>query len=144
MRASNSTAVPVSRSSALIAASLMPIVSRATGFDMVADGGWRPTVDNYLGRVTKTRIEAIREGAGERAAQLIYHLKKGDIAKEAERLLAEIGWLPEPLRLADLDADVANIGDSDDGDTLPDLLANDGVQDDVAEAEEHFVPVAAE
>ncbi len=28
-------------------------IARATGFDMVMDGGWRPTVDNYLGRVTK-------------------------------------------------------------------------------------------
>ena len=62
-------------------------IARATGFDMVADGGWRPTVDNYLGRVTKPRIlEAVREGAGERAAQLIGHLMKGDMAKEAERL----------------------------------------------------------
>jgi hypothetical protein len=40
-------------------------------------------------------------GAGERAAQLIDHLKKGDMAKEAERLLADTGWLPEPLRLVD-------------------------------------------
>jgi ParB family chromosome partitioning protein len=64
--------------------------------------GWRPSVDNYLGRVPKRRIvEAVREGAGDRAAQLIEHLKKGDMAKEAERLLADTGWLPEPLRLAD-------------------------------------------
>jgi hypothetical protein len=75
--------------------------ARATGLDMVA-AGWRPTVGNYLGRVTKPRIlEAVREGAGERAAQLIDHLKKGDMAKEAERLLADTGWLPEPLRLID-------------------------------------------
>ncbi len=74
-------------------------IARATGFDMVADAGWRPTVGNYLGRVTKPRIlEAVREGAGERAAELIGHLKKGDMAKEAERLLADTGWLPEPLR----------------------------------------------
>ena len=74
-------------------------LARATGLDMV-EAGWRPTVDNYLGRVTKARIlEAVREGAGEQAAQLIDHLKKGDMAKEAERLLADTGWLPEPLRL---------------------------------------------
>ena len=77
-------------------------LARAIGLDMV-EAGWRPTVDNYLGRVTKPRIlEAVREGAGERAAQLIDHLKKGDMAKEAERLLADTGWLPEPLRLADV------------------------------------------
>jgi ParB family chromosome partitioning protein len=75
-------------------------LARATGFDMVTDANWRPTVDNYLGRVTKTRIlAAVREGAGERAASLIQHLKKGDMAKEAERLLADGGWLPEPLQL---------------------------------------------
>ncbi|MFX7106291.1 DNA-binding protein, partial [Acinetobacter baumannii] len=71
-------------------------LSLAVGLDM-AEAGWRPTVANYLGRVTKPRIlEAVREGAGERAAQLIAHLKKGDMATEAERLLAETGWLPEP------------------------------------------------
>lgn len=71
-------------------------LARATGLDMVA-AGWRPTVGNYFGRVTKARIvEAVREGAGERAAQLIDHMKKGDMAKEAERLLADSGWLPDP------------------------------------------------
>ena len=75
-------------------------LTRATGLDLV-EAGWRPTFGNYLNRVTKPRIlQAVREGAGEQAAQLIYHLKKGDMAKEAERLLADTGWLPEPLRLA--------------------------------------------
>ena len=48
-------------------------------------------------------LEAVREGAGERAVQLIDHLKKGEMAKEAERLLGDSGWLPEPLRLTDGD-----------------------------------------
>lgn len=73
-------------------------LARTVGLNLVG-AGWRPTVNNYLGRVTKARIhEAVREGAGERSAQLIDHLKKGDMAKEAERLLADSGWLPEPLR----------------------------------------------
>jgi ParB family chromosome partitioning protein len=76
-------------------------LARAVGLDMV-EAGWRPTVDNYLGRVTKPRIlEAVREAKGEQAVQLIDHLKKGDMAKEAERLLEGTGWLPDPLRLAD-------------------------------------------
>ena len=76
-------------------------LARAVGLDMVA-AGWRPTVDNYLGRVTKPRIlEAVREAKGDHAAQLIDHLKKGEMAQEAERLLDGTGWLPEPLRLAD-------------------------------------------
>ncbi len=74
-------------------------LARATGLDMAA-AGWRPTVATYLGRVPKARIlEAVREGAGQREAQRIDHLKKADMAREAERLLADTGWLPEPLRL---------------------------------------------
>ncbi|MDF0492719.1 ParB/RepB/Spo0J family partition protein [Bradyrhizobium yuanmingense] len=80
------------------------VLARAVGLDMV-QAGWRPTVDNYLGRVTKPRIlEAVRETKGESSAQLIDHLKKADMAKEAERLLDGSGWLPEPLRLVDLNA----------------------------------------
>jgi len=63
------------------------LLARAVGLDMVL-AGWRPTVDNYLGQVTKPRIlEAVREAKGESWAQLIDHLKKADMAKEAERLL---------------------------------------------------------
>lgn len=110
-------------------------IARATGFDMVVDAGWRPTVENYLGRVTKTQIlAAVREGAGERAAQLIDHLKKGDMAKEAERLLADTGWLPEPLRLVGFDGDASADTDGE-FEALPDFLAGDG-DDEEAAAEE--------
>lgn len=119
-------------------------LARATGLDMVAVG-WRPTIGNYLGRVTKPRIiEAVREGAGERAAQLIDHLKKGDMAKEAERLLAETGWLPEPLRMVDPDADVdADAGGDIEADDLPEFLTGDGKDEDATEDEEQPM-VAAE
>jgi ParB family chromosome partitioning protein len=102
-------------------------IAHAVGLDM-ADAGWRPTVDNYLSRVTKPRIlEAVREAKGEASAQLIDHLKKGDMAKEAERLLADTGWLPEPLRLADLAGDPAPdaVAGTDDGAELPDFLSAD-------------------
>ena len=57
-------------------------LARAVNLDM-AEVGWRPTVDNYLGRVTKTRIlEAVREAKGEGAMQLIGHLKKSEMAEE--------------------------------------------------------------
>nr|WP_317892342.1 ParB N-terminal domain-containing protein [uncultured Sphingomonas sp.] len=121
-------------------------LARATGMDMVA-AGWKPTVGNYLGRVTKPRIlEAVREGAGERAAQLIDHMKKGDMAKEAERLLADSGWLPEPLRLASIDGD--QLESSDQADTgedtaLPDFLTEDGEDEDTDEDEVQHA-VAAE
>jgi ParB family chromosome partitioning protein len=123
-------------------------LARATGLDMV-DAGWRPTVDNYLGRVTKSRIlAAVREGAGERSAQLIDHLKKGEMAKEAERLLADTGWLPEPLRLANLD-DSSTIGATADQDgvdeALPAFLADDDEDEELAEAEDDEpVVIAAE
>ena len=68
----------------------------------MAAAGWSPTVDNYLGRVPKARIlEAVREAKGDASAQLIDHLKKPDMAREAERLLAKTGWVPEPLRTPD-------------------------------------------
>ena len=109
-------------------------LARETGLDMVS-AGWRPTVGNYLGRVTKTRIlEAVREGAGERAAQLIDHMKKGDMAKEAERLLADTGWLPEPLRLADLSGECA--ADDDSGDEALPAFLTDGDDDEMAEADD--------
>jgi ParB family chromosome partitioning protein len=75
-------------------------LAQAAGLDMAAPAvGWTPTVDNYLGRVTKARIlAAVREAKGEQAAQLIDHLRKADMASEAERLLAGTGWLPEVLR----------------------------------------------
>ena len=73
-------------------------LAQAVDLDMVA-AGWTPTVDTYLGRVTKTRIlQAVREAKGEHAAQLIDHLKKGEMADKAEALLTGSAWLPEPLR----------------------------------------------
>jgi ParB family chromosome partitioning protein len=73
-------------------------IAEVLDLDMVA-AGWTPTVENYLGRVTKARIlGAVREARGERAAQLIDHLKKTEMAEKAQELLAGSGWLPEPLR----------------------------------------------
>ena len=120
-------------------------LARATGLDMV-QAGWRPTVGNYLGRITKSRIlESVREGAGERAAQLIDHMKKGDMAKEAERLLADTGWLPEPLRLADVDGAIGGEPAVQNGDdaALPAFLTDDG-EDDEATEDEDATAIAAE
>ena len=73
-------------------------LASAVDLDM-AGVGWSPTVDNFLGRVTKARIvAAVREARGERQAQAIEHLKKGEMAERAQGLLAGTGWLPEPLR----------------------------------------------
>ena len=73
-------------------------VAQAVALDMAATG-WRPTVDNYLGRVTKGRIvEALREARGESAAERVRSLKKAEMAEAAEDLLIGTSWLPEPLR----------------------------------------------
>ncbi len=109
-------------------------LARAIALDMAA-AGWVPTVDNYLGRVPKTRIlEAVREAKGERSAQLIDHLKKSDMASEAERLLADTGWLPEPLRTSEIDApsNAAGAVVDAEGEALPAFLATDGEFDDGA------------
>ncbi len=103
-------------------------LARSIGFNMV-EAGWIPTADNYLGRVTKARIlQAVREAKGDQAAELIGHLKKTDMAREAERLMTGSGWLPEPLRMtrdesigeSDAVADDASVG-SDDGETASEL-----------------------
>lgn len=97
-------------------------LARAVSLDMV-EVGWQPTVANYLGRVPKARIlEAVREAKGESAAQLLDHLKKDEMAKEAERLLDGTGWLPEPLRLPDSDA---VLSETDDEEELPSFLEDD-------------------
>jgi ParB family chromosome partitioning protein len=74
------------------------VLARATGLDPAA-AGWTATVDNYLGRVTKARIlSAVEEAKGGEASARIAALKKPDMAREAETLLAGSGWLAEPLR----------------------------------------------
>lgn len=110
-------------------------LAAVVGLDM-ADVGWTPTVDNYLGRVTKPRIiEAVREAKGDETAVLIEHLKKGDMAREAERLLDGTGWLPEPLRLSVAEPAGEAIAE------LPDFLAGDG---DAEMREDDAYAIAAE
>jgi len=99
------------------------ILAKAVDLDMV-EAGWEPTVDGYLNRVPKARIlDAVREAKGEGTAQLLDHLKKGEMATEAERLLKGSGWLSEVLRRADLvafddqdkaEGQGASVGEADD------------------------------
>ncbi|QND60456.1 ParB/RepB/Spo0J family partition protein [Mesorhizobium huakuii] len=102
----------------------------AVDLDMVV-AGWKPTVDTYLGRVTKARIlAAVREAKGTRAGDRIEHFKKGDMAEQAQELLAGTGWLPEPLRtsqlaVADADAPVPGVALSTDR-AFEETAENDG------------------
>ncbi|AXY22414.1 Chromosome-partitioning protein Spo0J [Komagataeibacter saccharivorans] len=92
-------------------------LATALTLDLV-EAGWRPTVENYLGRVTKARIlEAVREARGSEAAERIAHLKKNDMAQAAERLLESAGWLPEALRTKGLSAQMKT-------DEVPDYSAD--------------------
>lgn len=71
-------------------------------------GFWSATVESFLGKVTKAHIlAAVREAKGDETAEMIAHLKKADMAVEAERLLQGTGWLPEGLRTPNLDAPAA-------------------------------------
>lgn len=72
-------------------------LATALALDVAKD--WTPTVDSYLGRVTKAHIvEAVTEGVSEDAARRIADMKKPDMAQAAEQLLAGTGWLPAVLR----------------------------------------------
>ncbi|MFY9657651.1 MAG: DNA-binding protein, partial [Methylocystis sp.] len=66
---------------------------------------WSASVESFFGKVTKAHIlAAVREAKGDEMAEMISHLKKADMAAEAERLLHGTGWLPEVLRTPNLDA----------------------------------------
>jgi ParB family chromosome partitioning protein len=107
-------------------------LAEAVRLDMAA-AGWKPTIDTYLGRVTKSRIlQAVREAKGEHAAQLIDHLKKPEMAKEAERLLDGCGWLPEPLRTSK--PEVAAVETGGEAESLPDFLATEEQEEEAGAA----------
>jgi len=95
-------------------------IACAVGLDMTA-AGWKPTAETYLGRVPKARIlEAVTEARGPQMAELIEGLKKSDMAEQAERLLAETDWLPEPLRTPGIGTVAsAEAGETEDPETPP-------------------------
>ena len=128
-------------------------LAQAVDLDMAVS--WTPTAANFLGRVTKARIlQAVAEGKGQRAADRIEHLKKVEMATEAETLLAGSGWLPEPLRtpgrLAAPTAEVVEAGPVPVAELIVVETATDGgepaaADDDIApEDEEATGPTAAE
>ena len=83
-------------------------LASALALDVAKD--WTPTVDSYLGRVTKAHIvEAVTEGVSEDAARRIADMKKPDMAQTAEQLLAGSGWLPAVLRTVQPEAEHAKV-----------------------------------
>jgi ParB family chromosome partitioning protein len=112
-------------------------LAETVSLDMVA-AGWVPTVDNYLGRVTKALIlEAVRQAKGDDAAKRIDHLKKGDMANEAEQLLDGTGWLPEPLRTSGASLKADKAAEHTETEALPAFLdADDGADASAAQQED--------
>jgi ParB family transcriptional regulator, chromosome partitioning protein len=104
-------------------------ISRDVKLDLAAS--WTPTAASYFGRVTKARIVlAVEEGRGKAIALSLDGLKKVEMAERAEQLLADTGWLPDPLRTPGqygVKTDIADEPVSDRG-PLPDAdeLAYDG------------------
>ena len=118
-------------------------LAEAVDLDMTA-AEWTPTVDSYLGRVTKARIlQAVREAKGEQAAERIAAMKKGEMAERAQELLAGSGWLPEPLRTPGGAAEAGAVSDGTepDGDVERHLDEPAEVEADPTAAE---WPIAAE
>lgn len=88
------------------------VLAGAVGLDIAA-AGWKPTVEGYFRSVTKSRILSdVAEAKGAQFAEMIAHMKKGDMAREAERLLDDARWLPEPLRTSTADDGAAVVSAS--------------------------------
>ena len=101
-------------------------LAETLALDMAAIG-WQPTAANYLGRVSKARIlEAVTDIKGASSAELIGHLRKLDMAQQAERMLAGSGWLPEPLRTPGIESLSITAG-SEAAETLLPLSVPSGV-----------------
>jgi ParB family chromosome partitioning protein len=121
------------------------ILARAADLDMVA-AGWTATTDNYLGRVTKTRIlSAVEEAKGTEVSARLTGLKKPEMAKEAERLLADSGWLAEALRTPAVEGGVVEepVEETAAIDGEPVVDATEAADHDGGDGEESFA-IAAE
>ncbi len=99
--------------------------------------GWKPTVANYFGNVSKAHIlRAVTEAKGGDTARRIKDLKKPDMAASAEALLAETAWLPDILRTpAPAAADIHSDQPSSDDGTAPAIEGTGNSRPDLEAAE---------
>ena len=73
------------------------LIADALKLDMTKH--WEATAASYFDRVSSTQIvAAVTEACGKAEAAKLTGMKKGDMAKAAERLLKGRGWLPAILR----------------------------------------------
>lgn len=62
---------------------------------------WKATAGDYFAHVSKGRmIQVVTEAVSPQAAVALEKMKKGAAADAAERVVADAGWLPQPLRSA--------------------------------------------
>jgi ParB family chromosome partitioning protein len=81
-------------------------LAHATGLDM-ADW-WRPTHGGFFEHLTKDQIvKVVAEAVSREAAHPLAGRKKDQITRDAEALLADKRWLPEPLRTTKEEGDAA-------------------------------------
>lgn len=117
-------------------------LATALTLDLAKD--WTPTVDSYLGRVTKAHIvEAVTEGVSEDAARRIADMKKPDMAQTAEQLLAGTGWLPAVLRTPEPEADQPAPVEAEDAETVEQPSEAEAPNTEAEDGEASFA-VAAE
>ncbi|ALJ12388.1 ParB/RepB/Spo0J family partition protein [Sphingopyxis macrogoltabida] len=117
-------------------------LATALALDVAKD--WTPTVDTYLGRVTKANIlEAVTEGVSEDAARRIADMKKPDMAQAAEQLLAGTGWLPACLRTEAVEAENPSPVEVEDEEAVEQPPVTDAPDAEAEDAEVSYA-VAAE
>jgi ParB family transcriptional regulator, chromosome partitioning protein len=72
-------------------------LAEAVKLDMTA--WFTPTAETYFRRVSRAQILAAIDEAKGQHAPALDKLKKTELASRAEALIADTGWLPEPMRI---------------------------------------------
>lgn len=107
-------------------------LAQAVGLNMAA--WWKPTAEGYFRHVSKAGVLDAAKTFAPSEVNRLAKLKKGDLATEAERLAATVGWMP---------AVFAQNGapDNHPEDTGPDAaVGEDADTDDADEADVSDVP----
>jgi len=83
-------------------------LASALQFDMTK--WFMPTSSNFFGRISKSQIAKVLTDAGKPASAEVLKLKKAELAMFAESEIRGTGWLPEPVRILQTDAQPPTTG----------------------------------
>ena len=72
---------------------------------------FRPTEENFFGRITKPQIIKAMKEAGHTPDSAAASLKKPQLASIATEVVRNTNWLPEPLRVSMADSEECRKGD---------------------------------